>query len=228
MQLLILVLIFCLVVFLFSLHVLAKEDLIFVRKNVTLEALFNLAFYTAGVGLLSSRIVYLILHPSRGFFNPLVFFLFPYFPGLSLVGGIAGATAFVFAYRRKKLPNGRIFDFFAMALLASLPFGFFGYELLNNFADLFVGILLPIIYIVMLLFFVKVLLPLNIRGEIQDGSLGFFFLLIFSFTNLLAKFVRTKNWLTILTQVDVILLVLLFIAALVILILQEREHHFSK
>lgn len=223
MQLLIIVLAVCLLVFLFSLHILAKEDLIFVRKNVTLEVLFNLAFYTMGIGLLSARIVYIILHFSFGFLNPLVFFLFPYFPGLSLTGGVVGGTVFVLLYKRKRFPTGRIFDFFAMALLASLPFGFLGYEILNSMNDLFTGVLLPIIFFIMLIFFVKVLLPLNIRGEVKDGTLGYLFFLIFSFTTLLAKFVRAKNSFSALTQVDAILLILLFCGGLVLLFLQERD-----
>ena len=99
MQILIIVLIVCLLVFLFSLHILAKEDLIFVRKNVTLEVLFNVAFYTMGVGLLSARIVYIVLHFSFGFLNPLVF-PFPYFPGLSLTGGVVGGAVFVLLYKK--------------------------------------------------------------------------------------------------------------------------------
>lgn len=223
MHLLIIILAICLIIFLFGLHILAKEDLVFVRKNVTMEMLFNLAFYTLGVGLLSARIVYVILHFSMGFLNPLVFFLFPYFPGLSLPGGVAGAMVFVLLYRAKKYPNGRILDFFAMAFLAALPFGFIGEQLLLGMEDKFSGILMPIIFISTLLFFVKVLLPLNSRGEIEDGSLGYLFLLIFSFTMLLARIVRTKDQIALLLQVDTLLLILLFIIALVLLVLKERH-----
>lgn len=223
MQLLIIILIFCFVIFLFGLHVLAKEDLVFVRKNVTMETLFNLAFYTAGIGLLSARIVYIILHFSFGFLNPLVFFLFPYFPGLSLAGGVAGAMVFVLVYKAKKYPSGRILDFFAMAFLGALPFGYLGVQLLLGMQDKFIGILMPVIFITTLLFFVKVLLPLNMRGEIEDGSLGFLFLLIFTFTTLLSHIVRAKNILSLITQVDTILLILLFVLALGMLIVQEKK-----
>jgi len=226
MQLLIIILLVSFIVFLFGLHILAKEDLIFVRKNVTMEALFNVAFYTAGAGLLSARIIYICLHPSVGFFNPFVFFLFPYFPGLSLVGGMAGGIVFLLMYKRKKYPSMRIFDFFAMALLGALPFGFFGHQLLSGMRDLFSGVFLPIIFFLTLLFFIKVLVPLNLRGEIQDGSLGYLFLVVFSFTTLLASFVRSTVGISIFFQIDNILLIILFIISLVLLFLQEKEMPF--
>lgn len=228
MQLFIIVLLISFVVFLFGLHILAKEDLIFVRKNVTIEALFNVAFYTAILGLLSARIVYVILHPSFGFLNPLVFFLFPYFPGLSLVGGIVGGIIFLLLYKRKKYPTSRIFDFFSMAFLGALPFGFFGHHLLSGLKDIFSGIFLPVIFFMTLLFFVKILVPLNLRGEIKDGSLGYLFLVVFSFTTLLAAFVRTTAGFSVFLQIDNILLLILFLTSLTLLILQEKETSFFR
>lgn len=223
MEFLIIVLVICFIIFLFGLHVLAKEDLVFVRKNITIEVLFNLAFYTAGIGLLSARIIYVVLHPSSGFLNPLVFFLFPYFPGLSLTGGVVGGILFLLFYKRKKFPTGRIVDFFSMALLGALPFGFLGGEMLNGMHDLFAGIFMPILLLCTLFFFIKVLLPLNNRGEIKDGSLGLLVLIIMSFTLFLTKIVHEKNDLSVLLQVDTILLVIVFLVTLTLLILQERE-----
>lgn len=186
-----------------------------------MEALFNLAFYTAGVGLLSSRIVYVLLHPSPGFLNPLVFFLFPYFPGLSLTGGVTGAILFVIFYKRRKYPTGRIIDFFSMAFLGALPFGYFGSQLLTGMQDKFIGIFMPLIFFVTLIFFIKVLFPFYTRGEIKDGSLGLVFLLIFSFTTLLAKGVHTTTEFSGLLQLDVILLLLIFFGALGFLVKRE-------
>lgn len=81
---------------------------------------------------------------------------------------------------------------------------------------------MPLIYLATFFFFVKVLLPLNVRGEIEDGSLGFLFLMIFSFTSLLAAIVRTSSDLRFFFQIDNLLLLLLFITALILLFLQEK------
>jgi len=228
MHLLIIILAISLIVFLFCLHLLAKEDLVFVRKNVTMETLFNIAFFTVGVGLFSSRIVYVLEHFSLGFLNPLVFFLFPYFPGLSLAGGVGGAMLFVLLYRAKKYPSGRIFDFFSMAFLASLPVGFLGHGLLMGMRDRFSGILMPIIFLVTIIFFVKVLLPLNTRGELKDGSLGYLFVVVFSITTLISLIVRSSDFIKLVMQVDVILLIIFLIFSLLMLLMKEKEVTFSR
>lgn len=223
MQFLILILLLAFLIFLFCLYLLAKEELVFVRKNITLEALFNLAFLTGFVGLFSARLLFVILNPSRDYLNPLVFLLFPYFPGLSLVGGIVGGMSFLFYYGKlKKWPTGRIFDYFSLALLASLPFGYLGTQVINQMGDLFVLIMMPLIYGATLIFFVKILVPLNVRGEIKDGSLGFLFLMVFSFISLLANIVRSDDTLSFLLKIDTILMLLLFFSALALLFVQER------
>jgi len=221
MQLFIIILIISLVIFLFCLHILAKEDLSFVRKNVTMEMLFNTAFYTVGVGLFSARIIYVITNFSFGFINPLVFFLFPYFPGLSLVGGVVGAMFFIYFYKRKKFPHGRIFDFFSIAFLSALPIGFFGRGLLTGMQDKFSGIFMPIIFLITFIFFIKILLPLNTRGEIKDGSLGFLFVLVFSLVTFIAQIVRVNNFLTFILQLDIVMLIMLFIFSLLMLLMNE-------
>lgn len=223
MHLLIIILAVSLIVFLFCLHVLAKEDLIFVRKNITMEILFNVAFFTIGVGLLSARLVYVIEHFSLGFLNPLVFFLFPYFPGLSLAGGVGGAMLFTLIYKAKKYPIGRIFDFFSMAFLAALPVGFFGQGLLMGMRDRFSGIFMPIIFLITLIFFVKVLLPLNTRGELEDGSLGFLSVIVFSLTTLISLGVRAKNIVGFILQVDVVILIILLISSFLMLLMNEKH-----
>lgn len=223
MQFLILILLLSFFIFLFILYLLAKEELVFVRKNITLEALFNFAFLTGFVGLFSARLLYVILNPSSDYLNPLVFFLFPYFPGLSLVGGIYGSMLFIFYYGKlKKWPSGRIFDYFALALLASLPLGLFGAQALVDLSDLFILLVIPFIYLLTLILFSKVLLPLNTRGEIKDGSLGYLFLMIYSFVSLLTHIVRSDNNLQFFLQVDTILYLLLFLGALIMIFIQEK------
>lgn len=224
MEYLIVVLFLGMFIYFFSLHVLAKEDLIFVRKNVTLESLFNLSFIVLGVGLLISRIVFVLLNPDPVYMNPLVFILFPYYPGLSFVGGVGGALIFLYLYgKKRKLPIGRIFDFFTLSLLAALPIGFLGTHLLLGLNDIFSGILMPVIFLLTVIFFAKILLPLNVRGEIKDGSLGYLVLMIISFTLLLANILQTRYDAQFFLGLENILYILIFLSCLVLVFLQERE-----
>ncbi len=223
MQLLFIILFICMVIFFFGLHVLAKDDLVLVRKNITLESLFNIAFVILLVGLFSARLVFVISNPDPAFLNPLVFFLFPYFPGLSLVGGIIGSMIFLFFYSQgRRLPLGKLYDFFSMSFAASLPFGYLGIQLLNGIEDYFFGIFLPILYLVILIFFVKLLLPLNIRGEIKDGTLGFLFILVFSFSSIMINVVRAENINSMWFNIENVLLLILFFFALAMVLLLEK------
>lgn len=211
------------VIFFFGLHVLAKDDLLLVRKNITIESLFNLAFIILFVGLFSARLVFVISNPDPVFLNPLVFFLFPYFPGLSLVGGIIGSMIFLFFYSQgRKLPLGKLYDFFSMSFAASLPFGYLGTQLLIGIEDYFLGVFLPILYLLILIFFVRFLLPLNVRGEIKDGTLGFLFILVFSFSSIMINIVRAENINFMWLNIENILFLILFFFALAMVLLLEK------
>ena len=94
-----------LLAFLFTIYVLSKEDMVFVRKNVSLEQLFTLSFLSLGVSIFFSRLFFVLFNFKTIYLNPLVFFLIFYFPGLSFPGGLLAGAGFVLLYaRRKKMP----------------------------------------------------------------------------------------------------------------------------
>src|SRR5258706_5468218 len=111
MNFIFIVIIFCFFVFLYVLYYLAKDDFVIIRKDVSLESVFNLAFLAGIVSLVSSRVGFAIFSHNLNYFNPLVFLAFPYFPGFSLTGGIVGMSLFVYFYSSfRKMPFGRILD----------------------------------------------------------------------------------------------------------------------
>lgn len=194
MHFFIIVLIFCFFVFLFSLYFFAHDDLTLFKKDVSMEKLFNIAFITSFVSLFASRLLYVLENPSSRFFNPLVFFLFPYFPGLSLTGAVVGGGIFLFSILKlRKMPTGRIFDFFSLSALASLPLGFVGYFLLSgtNFISA-KSIFTLVSYILIFALFALFLLPRLLKGKFKDGSLALLFLFSFSVISLLSKFFNKK------------------------------------
>ncbi len=128
------ILIVCLLLFLYWIFVLAKDDFILLRKNVTLEHLFNLTFLTLIIGILYARVFYVLGHLNPKYLDPLVLILFPYFPGLSLAGSLIGGISFI-AFRsiKRKIPFGRIFDIFSLSFFFVWPIGFLLTQAINFF-----------------------------------------------------------------------------------------------
>ena len=184
MQIFFIVLIICLVLFLFRLYHLANDDYVLIKKNVTLEQVFNCAFIVSLVGLFSARFFYVLFHPLHIYLNILGFILFPYFPGLSLVGGLLGGILALFIYCRKmNFPLGRVFDFFTMALIFVLPVGLVGYFLLSG--SLTTGGLVRLgMYIIIFLSANIFLYPKAPSLEMKEGTSSVLFLIFFSNSSL--------------------------------------------
>jgi len=218
----IIVLSICLFVSLFLIYTLSKEDFILLRKDISMDKLFNFIFLIFIVGLFSSRVIYAIIYSPRMFLNPLLFLLFPYFPGLSLIGGVLGGLAFFLFYSRSKnLPMGRIVDFFALGFLSSLPLGYLGYFLLSGGKNLF-PIIIGLIYILLSFIFLKYFLELLSKGVLKDGSLALIFLILFSLITLTQKIIEGFLKLAFIKQPENYLILFLLIISVFIFIRNER------
>jgi hypothetical protein len=216
-----LILIVCFLVFLFNLYYLAKDDFIIIRKDISLERIFNYGVLNGIFSLIFARTVYILLTGKIEFFNPLLFFDLPYYPGLSFLGGLLGASLFTYFYSKyKKMPAGKIFDLFSMSIIGVLPLGFF-LIFLSSFLNtsLFFNILFVASFI-LLFIFGKIIFPFSAKGEIEDGSLGLIFMAIFSFLYFIIKlFLDIRNF-SLLSGENIIIFILLFPS---IIILINRE-----
>lgn len=201
----------CLFIALFVLYTLANDDFVLLRKNIIIIKIFDIAILTLGFGLFAARLFYVVFHFTPGFLNPLVFFLFPYFPGLSLGGGIIGGILFLVAYSYKaKLAVGRIFDIFSLSLFSVLPVGLLMQILIikKNVFPLLVLLLGAVLSA-----FVFILLLRNFqKGNLKDGSIGLLSFTLFSFITFLTGLVGKKD----------ILLVIIFLVSTVLFIRQEK------
>lgn len=114
----------CFIIFLFTVYQLSKEDFLFIRKGVSMDNIFDLVFMALPFALLTSRLFYIMFHPSWHYLNPLIFFVIPYFPGLSLVGGIIGAWIFIVFYtKNKKISSSRLLDMLSLSFLLAFSIG---------------------------------------------------------------------------------------------------------
>jgi hypothetical protein len=221
MQLIFLVLLFCFFIFLFVLYYLAKDDFVIIRRDISLDRIFNVAFLTGIVSLFFARLFFVLLNPSKELFNPLVFLAFPYVPGLSILGGIAGGAIFTYLYARyRKMPAGKILDLFTMSFISVLPIGYLLTYLLLFLKVSLLYIVLFIASIFWFLLFNKLIHPFSLKGEIKDGSLSLIFISIFSFLYFISKlFINLKTF-SFFDLENVFLLILIFLP-LVLLINQE-------
>lgn len=224
MQFFIFILLICLFIFLYCVYVLANDDFIFLRRDVVMEKLFNMIFLGSLVSLFTARLFYGF--SAKGIFaNPLVFLLIPYFPGLSLLGGMVGAGVYLlFSMKRQgnSLPIGRICDFFSIAFLISLPVGFIGYFM---FSEESVGAIRmgsqAAMYFILFIIFLKYFLPQLLNGKFKEGTITFLFLICFSIVSLIANAFAKISILDYFKNFENIILILIFIASLVMLVRYE-------
>jgi len=155
--------------FLYTLYRLVKDDHIFLRKNIKLEQLFDIAFIVAFVGLIFAQFI-----PNSNIF--------------SLTSGFFGASLMLYLIGRyKKFPLGRLFDFFTLSFLCSLPIYFLLLSIYSRKIELFFCLLSAFIYFILALFFMKKLIQRVMNKTLKEGSLSIYFLLFFSLFSLVSK-----------------------------------------
>jgi hypothetical protein len=193
-----------LLIFLFTLYKLAKDDHVFLRKNVRLEQFFDMGF----IVLFTSWIISIIFSPSNT---------------VSLTYVVTGGALALFLLGKyRKLPVGRLFDFFTVSLLAAAPAWFLLLGLITKDMVRIINFSYAFFYIILFLYFLKGILPRVMNRTIKEGSLTVFFLIIFSIASLFVpvlNFIRERT--NILTAEN-ILLVVLFILSLALILRPRR------
>lgn len=191
MQILLVILILFISLFasLFTLHLLAKDDLILIRKNISLDTLFTQAFLTIIVGLLCSRFVYVLLNFKIKFLNPLVFLYITHYLGMSLVGGVTGGAVFLFLLLHSKSKiTTRAYDLITLAFIASLPFSFM-INFLNKNYNMFVNLGSILFYILLFICMTRIF----IKGKMKEGSVALASLLFLALSILLQDILIRKG-----------------------------------
>jgi prolipoprotein diacylglyceryltransferase len=217
MNFFIFILLACLFIFLYCVYVLANDDFIFLRRDVTMEKIFNIIFIGSLASLLVARIFYGISVKSI-FVSPFTFLLIPYFPGLSLLGGVVGIGIYLFFIvkrRENSFPLERMCDFFSIAFLISLPVGFLGYLLFSEGSAEMIKLgAQAFVYLGLFIIFLKFFLPKLLSGKFKEGTITLFFLIFFSLVNLIANAFLEINALEYLKNFENIILILIFLLSI--------------
>lgn len=211
-------------IFLFCLYLFSRDDFVFLRKNISLEQIFNYAFLGLFFGLFSGRIIYIFLHPSLRYLNPLVFLVFFYFPGISLVGIVIGVLIFLFfVSQKKKIPRGRLYDIFSLSFLPAFASNVFILQVISIIFTKKISFLAIGISVLLFLFFTFFTILFE-KGRMKDGLLGIITLITFSSILLLQQvLILVQNKKNIFFDKEIFILLLILIIGIALCIHQKIE-----
>src|SRR5882724_8198363 len=210
----ILVLIPAFLLFTYCIYKLVKDDYVFIRRSISLEQMFDITFLVIASSLVFSRLLFFILHPLAHK-NIFLLFFTPRIGGLSLLGGVIGGYLSLYMIGKyKKIPFGRLFDFFTLAFVVCLPFGFLTSSLFMTGYQLFLYLFNAGVYLLLTVFFVRFIYPKLMSRELREGSLQSIFLLFFAFFSLINVIFLQQKGQIIFVSLESILLLFLFLFSL--------------
>lgn len=187
-------LILALSISLFILHVMTREDYALMRRNISMEQLYNIIFIVFISGFLSARLVFILFNFQTFYLNPVVFFALFYFPGLSLFGAICGIyIALAVICYRKNYPWKKFFDMFSIAFISGLPLAALGTSALHSTAYFFPIITSVIFYGLMGIVAFTIFYKRMLRNSMSDGVTTSILLVSISLAYCLSLFLRTKS-----------------------------------
>jgi len=175
-----------------------KDDYVFIRRNISLEQVFDVALVIVFVSLV--------------------------FLKLSLFLAILGGMGFLYLIAKyKKIPLGRLFDFFTLAFVVALPVGYaFSAFLLRDYL-LFLSLTNAFLYSVFALFSGKFIYPRLMSRELKEGSLHILFLIFFCFVSFLDLIIIYQKNKFPLVTLENILLIIFFFFSLFLFFKQARS-----
>jgi len=209
-------------IFFFCIYKLTKDDYIFIRKNISVEQIFDISFIVIVVSLLFARFIFFsnIFSDGRNYFFNVFSFRSANF---SLPGAVIGGLVFLYCLGKyRKIPLGRLYDYFALAFLTALPAGFFCYIILLKKSEIFLFLMYTLFYVLLAIFFLKFLYPRFMNKTLKEGNISIFFLMFFSLLSFIPSVTNAEKTPFSFINVENFLLVVLFLFSFVLLFKQER------
>lgn len=160
-------------IFLYRLYKLSKDDHIFLRKNIKMEEIFDVAFISAVVGLIFAQ----IFSPKNISF--LTFFVF----------GTAICLILIAKYR--KFPMGRFLDFFTLSFITVLPIFFLVESVLFKRIELILYLISSFVYLFLAIYLNKILFKRILSRTLKEGIISTYFIIFFSALTFSTGIVRT-------------------------------------
>lgn len=207
-------------IFLYCLYKLVKDDYVFIRKNISLEQLFDIIFGVIWVSIFFARtFAFMFDPPSTNYFSE---FFSLRSSGFSLTGAVLGGLLSLYLIGRyRKIPLGRLFDFFTLAFLFALPWGYAFFSLFVKGQAMILSLVNAGIYFVLMFVFIKSLYPRLMSRTLKEGNLSIIFLIFFSVASLGTSIVQQVHSQSPFLSFHNVILFSLFIFSLLLLLKQE-------
>lgn len=204
-----------LLIFIYCVYILVKDDYVFIRKNISTEQMIDIVFIDLWIGLFFSRLFHVLLHPISEQNIFLSFFSLKA-NDYSLLGLVLGSTLGLYLIGKyKKLPTERFFDIFTMSFSVALPVGLLIHMITLRDYFLLINFISALLYGIFAYFLIK-------RIQLKYVIFMIFFLLL-TFANLMA--VQFLNHLSFI-NFENIFVVVVFILVLVLLVKQKMTKSF--
>lgn len=221
-----LVIIFCFLIFIYSIYILGKDDYVLIRKNLSLEQLFDFAFIGIFTGVILGEILSIILYPALTEKSIISRLFSPTGASFSLTSIVLGCILMLYLIGKyRRLPMGRLFDFFSLALLSALPAGYLLTILFVKRSEIVYYIFPGVVYLAAQIFFWRFLLPRETSGKLRDGSLCSLFLLTFSTISLFASLFYDFTYSSMHFEAEDFILAGMFFAGLIFLLRINRRQN---
>ena len=214
--------------FLYVMYRLIKDDYVFIRKNISLEYVFDLLFISGVFGLFFARFFFVLFHIQE---NRQLFSLFfsPQIYEFSFFGAFIGGAGFLYLVGKyKKLPIERFFDFFTLAFVCALPIAFVGFAL---FAQDIARIFLlgnAFVYGIFAVFCLKYVYPKLSSRELKEGNVAIIFLFFFAVVLLINTILLTGKREIVIVSTESIVLFIFLLVSVFLFIRQNRRGFLNK
>lgn len=167
---------------LFTLFALSKNDFVLLRRGVSMPLIYDNCFIALAVGLVASRIVFIVDSFSFTYFNPIQFVHIFLYPGFSLFGFYLGFFGVITYFFVKKKAFARAFDLYATSFMFVF-ISYVAYMLIAYGHYVYLGIhgVATLLVFVVMVHFYR-------HFTLKDGNSGIFALFYLSLSYLVMSF----------------------------------------
>lgn len=200
---------------LFTLFALSKNDFVLLRRGVTVPNIFDTTFIGIFVGLILARVLYILDTFLFSYFNPIQFVHIFLYPGFSLFGFYIGFFSVVLYFYLQKKAFARAIDLYTISFffifVAYLVYGILAFG--NDVFRIF-HLVLSLLFFVLIVHFYR-------HFTLKDGSTGILVLMFVSGSYAVSMLEMSRALVLPFLSITQILSLIVFVGSLIFFVLHQ-------